>query len=273
MDKAKLHDRSTSMMYGNTMGAIHKVINTFESLQPSESSCSRCGHLHWAPLANVMLFSLLAELSKLQIMRIHICRTSPAGGLFSQEKLLNTPRLASKHFSPRTVLIQVCSQNWRKGMEVIKLLEPTSCLGCPVCGARGNVSTAQVPLNPGNMSHRFHRCHRSSAVSAVIKHWQYCRISKNTTGELTTHVSHLFHWQSLQLLAQCCYEAKQNESLVKCRQVLALRRWQKKQPQQPQFKKYASYLSFNFTCPTDGLHIIMLPIWMTSSFTRLVMSC
>ncbi len=167
--KAKLHDRWTSMMYGNTMGAIRKVTNTFESLQPSESSCSRCGHLHWAPLANVMLFSLLAELSKLQIMRLHICRTSPAGGLFSQEKLLNTSKLASKHFSPRTALIHVCSQKWRKGMEVIKLREPTSCLGCLVCGARGNVSTDQVALNLRNMSHRFHRCHRSSAFISSIR--------------------------------------------------------------------------------------------------------
>lgn len=60
-------------------------------------------------------------------------------------------------------------------------------------------------------------------------------------------MSHLFHWQSLQGLAQCWNKAKQNESLVKCRLVHAIRCWQKKEPQQPQFKKYTSYIHLIYT--------------------------
>ena len=52
---------SCTFMYGNILrGWSHsQITSTFESLQPSESSCSRCGHLHLAPVANEMLFSLL----------------------------------------------------------------------------------------------------------------------------------------------------------------------------------------------------------------------
>lgn len=86
-------------------------------------------------------------------------------------------------------------------------------------------------------------------------------MAKNTTGEL--------HTCPTSSTGKACNashnaEMKQNKSLVKCRLHSAA--------DKRNSLNGLNSRSMHLIGPTDGLHIIMSPIWTTSSFTRLVVS-